>query len=163
MWWTTLLPYLHKLPSWTPGSLPQVVQWSIPYVLFKFCTLLLNRPVYLYPIRSFQILTGYITGCITRLWILVSHLESRADIKGVHRINLLLPNQKKLKFFDEFLFAKVNNFFIFILKKLLKKNGTSKYCLTLRTVLLTNFKFGLSKEAMKYCRKKKHKLYFSVY
>ena len=37
---------LLKLASCTPGSLPQIVQWSIPYGLFNFCTLVLNHPVY---------------------------------------------------------------------------------------------------------------------
>ena len=30
-------PISPKLASWTSGSLPQIVQWSIPYVLFNFC------------------------------------------------------------------------------------------------------------------------------
>ena len=38
------IPWLAR--SWTPGSLPQIVHWSIPYVLFNFCTLVLNHPVY---------------------------------------------------------------------------------------------------------------------
>ena len=38
--------YLLKLDSRIPGSLPQFVQWSILYVLFNFCTLLLNHSVY---------------------------------------------------------------------------------------------------------------------
>ena len=33
------------LASQTPDSLPKIVQWSIPYVLFDFCMLLLNQPV----------------------------------------------------------------------------------------------------------------------
>ena len=46
MWSTSLLPYVLKLASWTPGSLPQNVQWRILYVLFNFWTLLLNHSVY---------------------------------------------------------------------------------------------------------------------
>ena len=38
-----MLPY--KLALWTPGSLPQIVQWSMAYVLFNFCTLVLNHTV----------------------------------------------------------------------------------------------------------------------
>ena len=38
-------------PSWTPGSLPQIVLWSIPYVLFNFRTLVLNHPVYTFATR----------------------------------------------------------------------------------------------------------------
>ena len=34
----------NELCSW--GSLPQIVQWSFPYVLFNFCTAVLNHPVY---------------------------------------------------------------------------------------------------------------------
>ena len=44
MWQISLLPYLLKLASWIPGSLPQIVQWSIPYVLFNFCTLSSESP-----------------------------------------------------------------------------------------------------------------------
>ena len=39
------MPYLLKLTSCTLGSLPQIVQWSFPYILFKFYTLALNHPV----------------------------------------------------------------------------------------------------------------------
>ena len=35
-----------KIVSWISGSLPKIVQWSIPSVLFNFCTILLNHPVY---------------------------------------------------------------------------------------------------------------------
>ena len=42
---TNLGPYLLKLASQTPGSLPQIVQWSISYALFNFCTRVLNHPV----------------------------------------------------------------------------------------------------------------------
>ena len=42
-----MIDKLTAISSWTTDSLPQIVQWSIPCVLFNFCTLVLNHSVYI--------------------------------------------------------------------------------------------------------------------